>query len=54
MPDENKKAVVQLMEKHNIPLIEDDLYADLYFGKHHPHLAKHMMKVALCCGVDHF
>ncbi len=36
MPNEHKKAVVQLMEKHNIPLIEDDIYADLYFGNHRP------------------
>lgn len=32
MPDENKKEVVRLLEKHNIPLIEDDLYGDIYFG----------------------
>jgi DNA-binding transcriptional MocR family regulator len=36
MPDENKKAVVKLMEHHNIPLIEDDLFGDLYFGNHRP------------------
>lgn len=40
MPDENKKAVVALMEKHNVPLIEDDLFGDLYFGKHRPTCCK--------------
>jgi DNA-binding transcriptional MocR family regulator len=40
MPDENKKAVVQLMEKHNVPLIEDDLFGDLYFGNHRPTCCK--------------
>ncbi len=40
MPDENKKAVVELMEKHNVPLIEDDLFGDLYFGKHRPTCCK--------------
>lgn len=40
MPDENKKAVVKLMEKHNVPLIEDDLFGDLYFGKHRPTCCK--------------
>ncbi|MES2479370.1 MAG: PLP-dependent aminotransferase family protein [Bacteroidota bacterium] len=40
MPDEHKRAVVQLMEKHNIPLIEDDLYADLYFGHQRPSSCK--------------
>ncbi len=36
MPDEHKKAVVKLLEKHNVPLIEDDLFGDLYFGKQRP------------------
>lgn len=36
MPDEHKKAVVLLLEKNNIPLIEDDLYGDVYFDKHRP------------------
>lgn len=36
MPDEHKKKVVQLMEHFNIPLIEDDLYGDVYFGSHRP------------------
>lgn len=40
MPDENKKAVVRLMEKHNVPLIEDDLFGDLYFGNHRPTCCK--------------
>jgi len=40
MPDENKKEVVRLMEKHNIPLIEDDLFGDLYFGNHRPSTCK--------------
>lgn len=40
MPDDNKKAVVKLMEKHNVPLIEDDLFGDLYFGKHRPTCCK--------------
>lgn len=39
MPDENKKEVVELMAKHNIPIIEDDVYGDLYFGGKRP----------LCC-----
>ncbi len=52
MPDENKKAVVKLMEKHNIPLIEDDLYADLYFGNHRPTSCKTYDEsgIVLWCG----
>lgn len=40
MPDEHKKEVVRLMEKHNVPLIEDDLYGDVYFGNHRPKTCK--------------
>jgi DNA-binding transcriptional MocR family regulator len=40
MPDEHKREVVNLLEKHNIPLIEDDLYADLYYGTHRPNSCK--------------
>ncbi|WP_306354164.1 PLP-dependent aminotransferase family protein [Flavobacterium sp. '19STA2R22 D10 B1'] len=31
MPDEHKKAIVKLIQQYNIPLIEDDIYGDLYF-----------------------
>ena len=40
MPDENKREVVQLLAKHKIPLIEDDLYGDLYFGNQRPKCCK--------------
>jgi DNA-binding transcriptional MocR family regulator len=40
MPDEHKQAVVKLLEKHNVPLIEDDLYGDVYFGKQRPKSCK--------------
>ena len=40
MPDEHKKAVVNLLEKYHIPLIEDDLFGDLYFGKQRPSCCK--------------
>ncbi|GEC72875.1 DNA-binding transcriptional regulator, MocR family, contains an aminotransferase domain [Flavobacterium flevense] len=36
MPDENKKELVALLTQHNIPLIEDDLYGDLFFGASRP------------------
>lgn len=36
MPDEHKKEVVKLLLHHNIPLIEDDPYGDLYFGSQRP------------------
>jgi DNA-binding transcriptional MocR family regulator len=36
MPDEHKKEVVRLLEHYQIPLIEDDLYGDIYFGDTRP------------------
>ncbi|MEO7923203.1 MAG: PLP-dependent aminotransferase family protein [Chitinophagaceae bacterium] len=41
MPDENKKKLVELISKHNIPLIEDDIYGELYFGKNRPRTCKY-------------
>lgn len=40
MPDENKKEIVKLLSENNIPLIEDDVYGDLYFGSHRPKCCK--------------
>ncbi|MET0542977.1 MAG: PLP-dependent aminotransferase family protein [Variovorax sp.] len=42
MPDERKKALVTLLAEHDIPLIEDDVYAELYFGAKKPLPAKAM------------
>ncbi len=36
MPDEKKRALVQLLAKHGVPLIEDDIYGDIYFGQERP------------------
>jgi DNA-binding transcriptional MocR family regulator len=40
MPKEHKKAAVRMAEKYNVPIIEDDLYGDLYFGDHRPTTCK--------------
>ncbi|MEO8172404.1 MAG: PLP-dependent aminotransferase family protein [Sediminibacterium sp.] len=40
MPDDQKKRLVNLITKHNIPLIEDDIYGELYFGKNRPKTCK--------------
>lgn len=40
MPDENKKEAVRLLSDHGIPLIEDDVYGDLYFGSQRPKCCK--------------
>src|SRR5437868_2359561 len=41
MPEENKKKLVEIITKHNIPLIEDDIYGELYFGKTRPKPCKY-------------
>lgn len=40
MPDESKQALVALLARHDIPLIEDDVYGELYFGRSRPLPAK--------------
>lgn len=40
MPDGRKKELVQIITQHNIPLIEDDIYGELYFGKNRPRTCK--------------
>ncbi|SFN35411.1 transcriptional regulator, GntR family [Chryseobacterium oleae] len=40
MPDENKKEIVRILSENNIPLIEDDVYGDLYFGSTRPKCCK--------------
>jgi len=40
IPDEKKKEIVRLITRHKVPLIEDDIYGELYFGKHRPKTCK--------------
>lgn len=47
MPDENKKRLVELLAKKEIPLIEDDIYGELYFGKTRPKTCKTFDKKGL-------
>jgi DNA-binding transcriptional MocR family regulator len=36
MPDGKKLAVLDLLARHRVPLIEDDIYGDIYFGNDRP------------------
>ncbi|HEY3794777.1 MAG TPA: PLP-dependent aminotransferase family protein [Bradyrhizobium sp.] len=36
MPDEKKIKVLNLLARYQVPLIEDDIYGDIYFGKERP------------------
>lgn len=40
MPDEKKKELVELLESFDVPLIEDDVFGNLYFGEERPRIAK--------------
>jgi DNA-binding transcriptional MocR family regulator len=51
MPDKNKKSLVEMLTRRQIPLIEDDIYGDLYFGNTRPKTVKAFDKdglVLLC------
>ena len=36
MPEDKKIAVLDLLATYNVPLIEDDIYGDIYFAKERP------------------
>ena len=40
MPEANKQALVALLAERGVPLIEDDVYGELYFGTRKPPAAK--------------
>lgn len=55
MPDEHKREAVRLAEKYNVPIIEDDLFGDLYFGRQRPRCCKSYDQngiVMLCSSVS--
>jgi len=55
MPDDRKKQLVNLLGTKNIPLIEDDIYGAMYFGKTRPKTCKSFDKkgiVMLCSSVS--
>jgi DNA-binding transcriptional MocR family regulator len=40
IPDEKKEALVNLLAKHDIPLIENDILGEIYFGEKRPLVCK--------------
>jgi DNA-binding transcriptional MocR family regulator len=36
MDDDKKRAILDLLAKHKVPLIEDDIYGDIFFGTERP------------------
>ncbi len=47
IPDNRKKQLVDLLAKKEIPIIEDDIYGELYFGKTRPKTCKSFDKKGL-------
>jgi DNA-binding transcriptional MocR family regulator len=47
MPDDKKKKLVEMLAKKEIPLIEDDIYGEMYFGKTRPKTCKSFDKKGL-------
>lgn len=40
MPDDKKQQLVNLLTEKKVPLIEDDIYGEIYFGKSRPRTCK--------------
>jgi DNA-binding transcriptional MocR family regulator len=51
---QRKKSLLSLLCQHDIPLIEDDVYAELYFGQHAPLCSKAEDKRGLVMHVSSF
>jgi DNA-binding transcriptional MocR family regulator len=55
MPDDRKLALLRLLEAHDVPLIEDDIYGELVFGSPRPRAIKSwdtQGQVLLCSSVS--
>jgi DNA-binding transcriptional MocR family regulator len=52
MSDESKEKLVGILAAHDVPLIEDDIYGELYFGDERPRPAKAFDQrgLVLLCG----
>ena len=52
MSEENREALVRMLEEHEVTLIEDDVYGDLLFDGHRPKPAEYYSKSGnvLTCG----
>ena len=36
VPDEHKRAILAVLQRHGVPLVEDDIYGDIFFGPARP------------------
>ncbi|MCB4361900.1 aminotransferase-like domain-containing protein [Quatrionicoccus australiensis] len=54
MPDARKKELIALLRQHQVPLIEDDVYAELHFGAQPPLCSKALDDDGLVMHVSSF
>lgn len=54
MPDERKKALIDLLRQHQVPLIEDDVYAELHFSPRPPLCSKALDSDGLVMHISSF
>lgn len=54
MPDAKKKALVEMLSEHDIPLIEDDIYGNLTYDAQRPKTAKAFDRHGMVLLVDSF
>lgn len=54
VPDESRRELIGLLQRHDIPLIEDDTYAELYFGRDAPLPTKALDSSGLVLHVSSF
>ena len=47
MPDDRKERLVEMLAEQEIPLVEDDIYGEMYFGKTRPKTCKTFDKKGL-------
>lgn len=54
LPDDNRRALLDLLRRHDVPLIEDDTYAELHFDRHAPLATKSLDRTGLVMHVSSF
>ena len=54
VPDARKRELMALLARHEVPLIEDDVYAELYFGERAPLCAKAEDRLGLHLHISSF
>ncbi|HJV24611.1 MAG TPA: PLP-dependent aminotransferase family protein [Aromatoleum sp.] len=54
VPDDNRRTLLDLMRRHDVPLIEDDTYAELHFDRQAPLATKALDSTGLVLHVSSF